>query len=81
MANNLKIMVYKKSKLETTYSVPCKIVKLGTGVLPAPVVEAMTSEGIAIDEIAKLTAKPDLAGTLLEIEHHHAGEKLVVSLD
>ena len=81
MATNLKINVYKKTKLETSYSIPCKIIKLGTDVVPAPVIAMMESEGISIDEIAKLSAKPDLVGTLVVVEHHVAGDKIVVELD
>ncbi len=81
MANNLKICVYKKTKLETTFSIPCKVIKLGTDVLPAPVVSILNDEGIAISEIAKLASKPDLTGVLVEVERHGLGEKVVVSLD
>ncbi len=81
MATNLKICVYKKTKLETTFSVPCKVIKLGTAVLPSPVVEILKAEGIAIEEIAKLAAKPDLTGILVEVERHGLGDKVIVSLD
>jgi len=81
MATNLKISVYKKTKLETSFSIPCKVIKLGTAVLPSPVVETLEAEGIAIEEIAKLAAKPDLTGVLVEIERHGSGEKVIVSLD
>jgi hypothetical protein len=81
MATNLKINVFKKTKLETTYSIPCKIIKLGTDVVPAPVIEMLKEEGIAIDEIAKLSAKPDLAGTLVVFEHHASGNKIAIELD
>ena len=81
MANNLKISVYKKTKLETTFSVPCRVIKLGTDVLPRQVVETLKQEGIAIEEIAKLASKPDLTGVLVEIERYGDGEKIIVSLD
>ena len=81
MATTLKICVYKKTKLETTFAIPCKVIKLGTELLPSPVVEILSAEGIAIDEIAKLASKPDLSGVLVEVERHGLGEKVVVSLD
>ena len=81
MANNLKISVFKKTKLETTFSIPCKVIKLGTAVMPSAVVETLEAEGIAVEEIAKLAAKPDLTGILVEIERYGEGEKIIVSLD
>lgn len=81
MATNLKINLYKKTKLETTYSIPCKIVKLGTDVVPAPVIAMLEQEGISIDEIAKLSAKPDLSGTLVVVEHHASGDKVAIELE
>ena len=81
MATNLKINVYKKTKLETTYSIPCKIIKLGTDVVPAPVTAMLEQEGISIDEIAKLASKPDLAGTLVVVEHHAHGDKIAIELE
>jgi hypothetical protein len=80
MATNLKFNVFKKTKLETTYSIPCKIIKLGTGVVPAPVISLLDAEGISIEEIAKLS-KTDLVGTILVVEHHISGDKVVVELD
>lgn len=81
MAANLKINLYKKTKLETTYSIPCKIIKLGTDVVPGPVVTMLKEEGIAMEEIAKLAAKADLSGTLVVVEHHISGDKIVIELD
>lgn len=81
MATNLKINIFKKTKLETTYSIPRKVMKLGTDVVPAPVVAMLKEEGISIEEIAKLCAKPDLVGTVVVVEHHHAGDKIAVELD
>ena len=81
MATNLKINVFKKTKLETTYSIPCKIIKLGTDVVPAPVIAMLKDEGIAMEEIAKLSAKADLSGVLVVVEHHVHGDKIVIELE
>lgn len=81
MATNLKFNVFKKTKLETTYSIPCKIIKLGTGVVPAPVINLLEAEGISIGEIAKLSTNLELVGTILVVEHHVDGDKIVVELD
>ena len=81
METNLKINVFKKTKLETTYSIPCKIIKLGTDVVPAPVIAMLKDEGIAMEEIAKLAAKADLSGTLVVVEHHVTGDKIIIELD
>lgn len=81
MATTLKICVYNKTKLETTFAIPCKIIKLGTGLLPEPVVKLLEAEGISVDEIAKLASKSELSGVLVEVERHGLGEKVIVSLD
>ena len=81
MATNLKINVFKKTKLETTYSIPCKIMKIGTDVTPAPVLEILKAEGISIDEIAKLSSKAELSGPLVVVEHHASGDKILIELD
>jgi L-serine deaminase len=81
MATNLKINIIEKTKPQTTYSIPCKIIKLSIDMVPAPVTSMLQEEGISIQEIAKLAAKSELTGTLLTIEHHISGDKIVIELD
>ena len=81
MATNLKINIFTKSKPQTTYSIPCKIIKLNIELVPAPVTSMLQEEGISINEIAKLAAKAELSGTLLTVEHHISGDKIVIELD
>lgn len=80
MANNLKITVYKGTKLLTTVTIPTKVLKHSAALVPEPAVLAVKDEGIDLLEIIKLSGKAELSGVLMELEQNAKGEKVIFEL-
>ncbi|MDH5633514.1 MAG: hypothetical protein OEZ10_11035 [Gammaproteobacteria bacterium] len=80
---DLKIRVYKNGNAEpdSTVTIPGGIIKTAAKLMPRVATDAMAEKGIDMDEIAKLAANPDLHDTLVEVEDHKKGERVVISLE
>jgi len=80
---DLKIRVYKSGEAEpeTTITIPGGILKMAADLIPKQAADALHSKGIDLDEIVRLAENPDVRGTLVEIEEHKKGGRLVVALD
>ena len=85
-AASLKIRVYRRGNAtpEKTITIPRKLVKVGSKfvkLLPKKAVEALSSKGIDIDELVALADDPDTHGTILEVEDHDEGKRIVISFE
>ena len=80
---SLKIRTYKggKSTPDTTYSIPLKIVRLASGLVPDQARAALLEKGIDVKLIAELARSDDMRGTLVEIEEHKKDEKIIISVE
>ena len=80
---DLKIRVFKlgTDKPKTTITIPGSVLKVASALFPKLAAEQLEQKGIDVDEIAKLSLNPDVSGTLIEIEEHDKGEKVVISLE
>ena len=80
---NLKIRVYKNGNAdpETTFTMPDKVVKVASKLIPTQAANALREKGIDIDEIVALSENPDVHGTLLEVEEHKKNKRVVISLE
>jgi hypothetical protein len=78
--SNLSVSLFRAGKLETTVTIPRKVLKTAARLIPKTAVEMLKDEGIDLDEILQLASKPDLNGQLVEVEQHAKSLKLVVTL-
>jgi len=80
---NLKVRVFKHGKTEprTTVTIPGGVLRVASKLIPKPIAEALKEKGIDLDELVKLSANPEIQGTLVEIEEHKKDERIVVSLE
>ena len=80
---NLKIRVYKDGNADpkTTVTIPGKIVKVASGLIPRQAANALYKKGIDIDEIVALSENPDFHGTVAEVEEHAKNKRVVISLE
>jgi hypothetical protein len=80
---DLKIRVFKggADEPETTVTIPGGILKVASALIPKQATEALHEKGIDLEEIIKLSNNPDAHGTLVEVEEHAKGEKVVISLE
>jgi len=80
---DLKIRVFKlgADQPKTTITIPGSVLKVASTLFPKLVAQELERKGIDVDEIVKLSLNPDISGTLIEIEEHDKGEKVVVALE
>lgn len=80
---DLKIRIFKggETEPETTVTIPGGVLKVASKLVPKIAAAALKEKGIDLDELIKLSANPDVHGTLVEIEEHKKNEKVVISLD
>jgi hypothetical protein len=80
---DLKIRIYKnnQSDPETTVTIPGRVLTVASKLIPKRATEAMQEKGIDIDEIIELSKKPDINGTIIEVEEHIKKEKIIVALE
>ena len=80
---DLKIRVYKNgaAEPETTVTIPGSVLKLARRLMPKKAMTALQEEGVDLDELIELSMKPDVQGTLVEVEEHKKNEKIVISIE
>lgn len=80
---DLKIRIFKggETEPETTVTIPGGVLKVASKLVPKIAAAALKEKGIDLNELIKLSANPDVHGTLVEIEEHKKNEKVVISLD
>ena len=80
---DLKIRVFKggASQPETTVTIPGAVLKVASKLVPKQAAAALQDKGIDLDELIKLSANPEVRGTLVEIEEHKDNEKVIISLE
>jgi hypothetical protein len=80
---DLKIRVFKsgEEEPETTVTIPGKVLKIASKLIPKRLAAILQDKGIDIDEIIRLSENPDAQGTLIEVEEHKKKEKVVIVLE
>ena len=80
---DLKIRVYKggADEPDTTVTIPGSVLQLRRRLIPKNALQSLQQEGVDIDELIELTRKPDVQGTLVEVEEHKKDEKIVISIE
>jgi hypothetical protein len=80
---DLKIRVFKggAAQPETTVTIPGGVLKAASKLIPKVAAEALREKGIDLDEIVRLSANPEVKGTLVEVQDHGKNEKVVISIE
>jgi len=80
---DLKIRVFKGDGTEpdTTVTIPGGVLKVASRLMPKKAREALQEKGIEPDEIVKLAEEAEVQGTLVEVDDHQKGEKVIISLE
>jgi len=80
---SIKIREYKiDSDLpETTVTIPLSVFKIVTKIMPRKALDALQQNETDVEEIQKLAEKPEVQGTILEVEEHSKGSKIIISVE
>jgi len=80
---DLKIRVYKSGEAqpESTVTVPGGVLKLAGALIPKLATDALREKGIDLDEIVRLTSTSEMTGTLIDVDDHKRGERIVISIE
>ena len=80
---DLKIRIFKGGAAdpETTVTIPGGVLKVASKLIPKQAAAALEEKGIDLDELVRLSQRPDVQGTLVEVEEHKKGERVVITLE
>ena len=80
---DLKIRVFKGDgeRPETTVTIPGRVLRIASSLVPRKVAVSLEEKGINLDEIVRLSENPEVHGHLVEIEEHQKNERVVISLE
>ena len=81
--SQLKMRVYENGSNDpdTTITIPLFVLKIGRKLIPRRVADGLHEQGIDFDELIKLSENLEVKGTLVEIEDHKKGERVVLALE
>jgi hypothetical protein len=66
---------------ETTVTIPLSIFKIVAKIMPRKALDALQQNDIDVEEIQKLAENPEVQGTILEVEEHAKGSKIIISIE
>ncbi len=66
---------------ETTVTIPLSIFKIVAKIMPRKALDALQQNDIDVEEIQKLAEDPEVQGTILEVEEHAKGSKIIISIE
>ncbi len=80
---DVKIRLFKGDQPDpaTTVTIPGGVLKIASKLIPRQAVAALREQGIAFEEIVRLSENPEAHGTLVEVEDHQKNERIVISLE
>jgi 4'-phosphopantetheinyl transferase EntD len=57
------------------------VLTVASKLIPKQAIEALQEKGIDINELIELSKKPDVQGTIIEVEEHKKKEKIIIALE
>ncbi len=75
----VKIEVYEDGKPSVTISVPGWVISGAANLLPK-VAGQRLEERVDLRELKEMLKNPQASGTLIEVEDHNAGDRIVISV-
>ena len=66
---------------ETTVTIPLSIFRVVAKIMPRKALDALQQNDIDVEEIQKLAENPEVQGTILEVEEHAKGSKIIISIE
>jgi len=79
--SDLKVKVFKGERATTTFTIPRGVLKVAAKLLPKRAAAALQDKGIDLKELAALADDGAVQGTLVEVEDHEKGERIVIALE
>ncbi len=78
---DLKIRIFKGGAIdpETTVTVPGGVLKVASKFIPEQAASALQEKGIDLNELVRLSQRPDVQGTPVEVEEHKKGKRVVIT--
>jgi len=79
----LKVRVFKNGEEQpvTTVTIPTGVLKVAAKLIPKQAYDTLREQGVDLDEVIRLATTPGQLGTLVEVEDHKKGERVVVSVE
>jgi len=77
----VRIEAYTQGEPEATIKIPLTLLKVAAHMFPKKRLEALERNAISFEDLLQLAQSPEVSGTLIEIEDHKSGERLVISLE
>jgi len=79
----LKIRVFKNGEEQpvTTVTIPTGVLKVAAKLIPKQAHDSLREQGMDLDELIRLATTPGQNGTLVEVEDHKKGERVMVSVE
>ena len=80
---SIKIREFKidSDQPETTVTIPLSIFKIVAKIMPRKALDALQKNDIDVEEIQKLAENPEVQGTILEVEEHTKGARIIISIE
>lgn len=78
---DLKIRVFTGTQETTTVSIPLRLVRTASRLIPQKAMASLQEQGIDIAEIVRLSEDPEARGEVVAIEDHVRGTRTVVSIE
>ena len=80
---DVKIRVFREDSGEptTTVTIPGSVLDVAARLMPRRAADALRQEGIDLEELIELSKKPGLHGTLVQVDDHEKGERILVSIE
>jgi hypothetical protein len=80
---DVKIRIFRgeESEPETTVTIPGTVLDVASKLIPRRATAALQEHGIELEELVELSKREDVRGTLIEVQQHKKGERIVVALE
>lgn len=80
---DLKMRIFKNDSIEpaTTITIPGSVLKIASKLIPQKAMGTLNEKGIDLEEIINIAENSDVHGTLIEIDEHEKGERVVIALE
>jgi hypothetical protein len=80
---DVKIRIFRDGDAdpETTVTIPGTVLDVASKLIPRRATAALQEHGIELDELVTLSRREDVRGTLIEVEQHKKGERIIVALE
>ena len=77
----IRIEAYEHGEPDATIKIPLALLRVAAGMFPKKCLASLERNALNLEDLLQVAASPELSGTLIEIEDHKSGERLVISVE